>query len=50
MAAKRKTKRRATKRKRSTPKSNVGLPFGKWLKGPFRLRRRNRGVVIDLKR
>ena len=48
MAAKK--KRRATKRKRRAPKSNVGLPFGKWLKGPFRLRKNARGVLIDLKR
>jgi hypothetical protein len=49
MAAKKK-KRRATKRKSKTPKSNIGLPFGKWLKGPFRLRKNARGVLIDLKR
>lgn len=34
------------KRKRQ---NTVSLPFGKWLKGPFRLRRNGRRVLIDLK-
>jgi len=45
--AKKKKKKKSVKRR--IRKSGVSLPFGKWLKGPFRLRKNGRRLLVDMK-
>lgn len=51
MANKRRTKKRVTRRPRKRANASLfGLKLGKWMRGPFRVRKTRNGPVIDLKR
>jgi len=45
----RRKRKRVERYNRRARRTGIGVPLGKWLKGPFRIRKNGRGYLVDFK-